>query len=403
MCIYVVAGAVVIGIVLLLWQLIASVRLKPEPQLEIDPAELRYKRLKQLISDKQYQIVIEEYAENVQDEELGYLTTAYRQTKNWIQVGICVERLYQLHRVSRVDAIADFIQLEQPEKILAVCKKEDLLHLKTHKSWDEFYNSLFSVVWAYQQLQQAELAIAVLQLAPQRSINPNANVLKAYWLLGLLHEKIGEPKQALKYYQKIESHSPNYNGLHEALNRLQKNDVSHIDTVEISEIILMDTISFVAIDFETANNARSSVCSIGMVKVVNGKIADRYHKYLRPKPFRSNKFNIELHGITPEMTRNAPTLGNDWANIQAFVGDLPLVAHNASFDLSVLNESLQSCEMESSGWRIECTLMMARKQLSLHHNKLSDLCDHFNIPLRHHDAGSDAEACAKLYLKLRGR
>ena len=88
-------------------------------------------------------------------------------------------------------------------------------------------------------------------------------------------------------------------------------------------------IDFVAIDFETANRHRSSACAIGMCKVQKGVVVDRYVKYLRPEPFEFESQNVYVHGIDADMTQYAPTRVEDWGNIQAFVGNLPLVAHNA--------------------------------------------------------------------------
>jgi DNA polymerase III subunit epsilon len=160
-------------------------------------------------------------------------------------------------------------------------------------------------------------------------------------------------------------------------------------------------ISFVAIDFETANRRRGSACDIGMCKVLNGEVVERYVKLLQPEPFEFESGNVYVHGITAEMTEYAPTIAEDWDNIQAFVGDLRLVAHNASFDRSVLDNSLIASGLAASGWKIDCTLKQAKQVLVGRVSyKLSNLSNEFGISLHHHDAGSDAEACARLHLVL---
>jgi DNA polymerase-3 subunit epsilon len=160
-------------------------------------------------------------------------------------------------------------------------------------------------------------------------------------------------------------------------------------------------ISFVAIDFETANSRRGSACAIGMCKVENGLITDRYVKVLRPEPFEFERRNIAIHGIDEDQARQAPTIAEDWESIKKFVGDLPLVAHNASFDKSVLDRSLEACGEELSGWNIDCTMLLSKQLFPKRSNyKLDDLSREFGIELNHHDAGSDAEACAQLRLVL---
>ena len=67
-------------------------------------------------------------------------------------------------------------------------------------------------------------------------------------------------------------------------------------------------VDFTAIDFETANSSSASACSVGLVKVRDGRVVDRVHWYIRP-PFPHNEFsewNIRIHGITPEMVADAP-------------------------------------------------------------------------------------------------
>ncbi|MGL5892541.1 MAG: exonuclease domain-containing protein, partial [Bacteroidia bacterium] len=70
--------------------------------------------------------------------------------------------------------------------------------------------------------------------------------------------------------------------------------------------------NFIAIDFETANNARSSICSMGAAIVQNGKLTDTAHFYIKPTPNFYNSFNTQLHGISDSDTRNEGTFGQQW-------------------------------------------------------------------------------------------
>jgi DNA polymerase-3 subunit epsilon len=82
-----------------------------------------------------------------------------------------------------------------------------------------------------------------------------------------------------------------------------------------------------------------------------------------------------------------------------------IVAHNESFDRSVLRQCIAHYGLSSQGLFLhknwDCTVKISRS-LGYAPNKLSDCCARFNIPLQHHEALSDARACAKLYLQLMG-
>ena len=94
--------------------------------------------------------------------------------------------------------------------------------------------------------------------------------------------------------------------------------------------------NFVAIDFETANNVRSSVCSVGLVFVRDGKIVDERYSLIKPYPNYYLFKNTEIHGLTKEDTLDAPTFEEVWEQFEPLVRDLPFVAHNAPFDSSCL-------------------------------------------------------------------
>ena len=94
--------------------------------------------------------------------------------------------------------------------------------------------------------------------------------------------------------------------------------------------------SFVAIDFETANQYRSSVCSVGVVVVKDNKIIDKFYSLIHPAPNYYSYWNTQVHGLTIDSTQSAPNFPDVWAKVSPLIGDLPLVAHNSSFDESCL-------------------------------------------------------------------
>lgn len=161
--------------------------------------------------------------------------------------------------------------------------------------------------------------------------------------------------------------------------------------------------SFVAIDVETANACPSSICAIGAVKVLDGIIVDRRYSLVRPEPDYYSWFCTRVHGLTDEDTWNAPSFGTVWAGLTDWLGELPLIAHNARFDSNCIREACGIYGLEPPKPFL-CTLAAARKSIprSLCASKsLDSLCQYFGITLKnHHNALDDAEACAKLAVVL---
>ena len=92
--------------------------------------------------------------------------------------------------------------------------------------------------------------------------------------------------------------------------------------------------SFAAIDFETANQHRSSVCSVGVVVVCDGKVVDKLYRLIKPNPNYYTYICTQVHGLTEADTDTALSFPKVWAEIAPHVQGLPLVAHNSPFDES---------------------------------------------------------------------
>lgn len=103
---------------------------------------------------------------------------------------------------------------------------------------------------------------------------------------------------------------------------------------------------FAAIDFETANQQRTSVCSVGIVIVKDGEIADSFYSLIKPEPEYYSYWNTRVHGLTLEDTMNAVVFPKVWAEIAPKIEGLPLVAHNAFFDEGCLKAVFQMYQME---------------------------------------------------------
>jgi DNA polymerase-3 subunit epsilon len=156
-------------------------------------------------------------------------------------------------------------------------------------------------------------------------------------------------------------------------------------------------INFVAIDFETANYAQDSACAVGLVKVVDGEIVDSVAHLIRP-PTREFVFTY-IHGLTWKHVAGAPDFGALWPRLAPWLqGADFLAAHNAPFDRGVLGACCATYGIEAPPPTFRCTVTMARRAWNLRPTKLPDVCRHLGITLNHHDALSDALACAKIVI-----
>ncbi|MDQ0733821.1 3'-5' exonuclease [Arthrobacter agilis] len=165
----------------------------------------------------------------------------------------------------------------------------------------------------------------------------------------------------------------------------------------------MQGLNFTAIDFETANSKRGSVCAVGLAKVRHGVVVDTASWLIRP-PHSVSDFaprNIDVHGIRPADVRSAPRWPESLQRIQAFAGNDPFVAHNASFDRSVLRGACTESGLAVPETPFHCSVALARRVLGLASNRLPDVAAALGLGgFRHHDAGSDAGICAAAVVEI---
>jgi len=159
---------------------------------------------------------------------------------------------------------------------------------------------------------------------------------------------------------------------------------------------------FAAIDFETANQYRSSVCSIGVVIVRNGQIADKFYRLIRPEPEWYSYWNTQVHGLTAADTKNEKIFPFVWDEIASKIEDLPLVAHNSPFDEGCLRAVFRTYQMDYPDYQFYCTCRAARRLLpDLPNHQLHTVSEHLGFKLEnHHHALADAEACAYIAMKI---
>lgn len=164
---------------------------------------------------------------------------------------------------------------------------------------------------------------------------------------------------------------------------------------------------FVAFDVETANADWGSICQMGAVRYVDG-IATESVSWLVTPPPGLDSFdpdNVAIHGITADDVADAPAFPDRLAALIDFVGDLPLVAHNAQFDFTALSRACAASGIEAPTLIFGCTLLMARSaKLGFENNKLPTVAAGLGVELtKHHDATADAAACGDIAVALARR
>ncbi|WP_035561475.1 3'-5' exonuclease [Hymenobacter sp. IS2118] len=156
-------------------------------------------------------------------------------------------------------------------------------------------------------------------------------------------------------------------------------------------------LNFTAIDFETANERRDSACAVGVVRVQNGQIVEEFQTLLRPRVLRMDWRNQQVHGIAEADLHHAPSLADAWPMLLPYLHQQAVVAHNSAFDVSVLEHTCRDFGLSVPAFHCLCSVKLAKlcwPQLERH--RLNYVAAHFGIPLNHHDALSDARACAEI-------
>lgn len=148
--------------------------------------------------------------------------------------------------------------------------------------------------------------------------------------------------------------------------------------------------SYTAIDFETATRSPDSICQIGLVRVEDYKIVARVSLLVQPPKNAYHHKNVQIHAIRPQDTLYSPSFDHVWLEIRKFIDDQIIVAHNADFDVNCLRSTLMYYDIVQPQFEVRCTRLIYKRGLRY-------LSDKYHIRLNHHDALSDAVACAKLY------
>lgn len=158
---------------------------------------------------------------------------------------------------------------------------------------------------------------------------------------------------------------------------------------------------FAAIDFETANSERCSVCAVGVVIVRDGEVVDSFYSLIQPEPNYYNYWCQQVHGLSRADTDSAPLFPDVWAEIMPRIDGLPLVAHNKAFDESCLKAVFRTYGLDYPDYTFYCTMRGAKRAMRLPDYKLPTVARACGYDLhRHHHALADAEACAYIALEI---
>lgn len=163
----------------------------------------------------------------------------------------------------------------------------------------------------------------------------------------------------------------------------------------------MSMINFVALDLETANAYRGSICQIGITEVIDGKVQPSKSWLVKPQNNKYDEFNIEIHGITPEDTKNSPSFPEVWKEVKPFLEGKTVVAHNTSFDMYALRDAFNEYVIDYPTFDYFCTLRIARQLIKgCYSYSLNVVLDYLGIKFEgHHKADNDSLGCAELLLK----
>lgn len=162
----------------------------------------------------------------------------------------------------------------------------------------------------------------------------------------------------------------------------------------------IDPYKFITIDFETANENRCSICSMGIAIVENFNIIDKKHWLIKPQELRFNKYNVKKHGITEDMVINEPEFDELWGSIKNYFNSNIVFCHNINFDIYALKDVLQNYNLEFPTFYYQDSMQIAKVIWNdLPNYRLKTLAEKFNIKTNFHDACDDAICCSKIIIE----
>lgn len=158
---------------------------------------------------------------------------------------------------------------------------------------------------------------------------------------------------------------------------------------------------FVAVDFEAADEKVDSACALGLVRVEDGRIVQRWSGLFCP-PRPPNAITYSVHGLSMKVLQNQPKLIESWPEFSPILEGVDAwVAHNAGYDKRFLKAAFEASGKQFPMTPFYCTQKLCKEMWPEHPSRLNDVCSRFGIKLNHHEAGSDSEACARIVVLVR--
>jgi len=155
----------------------------------------------------------------------------------------------------------------------------------------------------------------------------------------------------------------------------------------------------VAIDFETANQNFTSACSLGIAVIEGGRVVKSKEWVIKPVPFYFNYYNTQIHKMTEETCINSPFFNEVFDEVLSYIEGNILCAHNANFDIAVLKSLIKYYNLKPLKLKYFCTCELSKKLFpELYNHRLNTISAHIGVKLNHHNAKSDAIACAEIAL-----
>lgn len=165
-------------------------------------------------------------------------------------------------------------------------------------------------------------------------------------------------------------------------------------------------LNFVAVDVETANFFRGSVCQVGLVTVRDGVIVDEWVSMMQPPPGHVwvDFERGQVHGFTTAELEAQQPFARVWPEVVRGLADEVVVAHNAAFDVTALQEAAAAGGFGELQFDFACSLVLSRRNLTLDSYTLDVVAQECGVALdRHHDALADARAAAEITIALATR
>ena len=158
--------------------------------------------------------------------------------------------------------------------------------------------------------------------------------------------------------------------------------------------------SIIAIDFETANPKRVSACAVGGCVIKDGEITETFSSLLLPPTDYFAPINIGIHGITPEMVKDAPTFADLFPKYRNRIENRTIIAYS-KFDLSVIKNLFQHYGFECDFNYVDVCELAKEKLPGLKNYKLPTVAKHLGFEdYNHHHACEDAMMCARVFIAL---